>query len=263
MPQRIFLSLTTTILLFIMYSCNVNSDPVKVIIDKKADKSTKITIDGNQVYNMKSDTALPVMLSAGKHTVAVNDSTAREFTVGNKGGILNLDDQEYVAYEIKYVAEDRNNRLGFDMTDMIMKSTILLDSFIIVPKGPLSKADSMLRKIVPKLQASKDGNYYTGGLDEENKGFHGLKKTGKGKLFIDRFWDYSMGEEIPQTIQVRTNSSFGTTSTTRSSIMHADIFLLYALMNNEEFTVKSLKSIMEGREDQQKEKELKKKQMDF
>jgi hypothetical protein len=262
MPQRIFQSLTATILLFIMYSCNTNSGPVKVLIDKKADKPTKITIDGSQVYNIKSDTALPVMLSSGKHTVAVNDSTAREFAVGNEGGILNLDDQVYVAYEIRYVSEDRNNGFGFDMNAMVLKSTILLDSFIIVPKGPLSKADSVLRKMVPKLQAS-DGNYYTGGFDEKNEGFHGLKKTGKGKLFIDKFWDYSMDEEIPQTIQVRTNSTFGTTSTTRSSIMHANIFLLYAMMNEEEFTVKSLKSVMEGKEDQQKEKELKKKQMEF
>jgi hypothetical protein len=263
MPQRIFQSLTATALLLIMYSCNTNSDPVKVLVDKRADKPTKITIDGTIVHTIKSDSALPVMLKPGKHTVAVNDSTAREFTVGNKGGILNLDDIDYVAYEIRYVAEDRSNRLGFDMNSFVLKSTILLDSFIIVPKGPLSKADSLLRKIVPKLQASKDGNYYSGGYDEENEGFHGLKKTGKGKLFINKFWDYSMDEDIPQTIQIRTNSSFGATSTTRSSIMHANIFLLYAMMNEEEFTVKSLRSVMEGREDQQKEKELKEKQLEF
>jgi hypothetical protein len=136
MPKRIFLALTAVAMLSIMYSCNTNSDPVKVIIDKKATKSTKITLDGTQVLHVVSDTALPVMLKPGKHTVAVDDSTAREFTVGKSGGILNLDDREFVVYEIKYVAENRNNRLGFDLSSMVLKSTILIDSFIIVPKGP-------------------------------------------------------------------------------------------------------------------------------
>jgi hypothetical protein len=73
-----------------------------------------------------------------------------------------------------------------------------------------------------------------------------------------------MDDEIPQTIQIRTSSSgFGSTSTTRSTILPANIFLLYALMNEEEFTVKSIRSIMEGKEDQIKEKELKEKQMEF
>jgi hypothetical protein len=242
-------------------SCGGNG-PARVVIDKKTDKPTKIAIDQKQVFNVKSDTSITIELEPGEHSVSVNDSASQAFTVGNKGGILNLDNQEYVAYEIKYVAESSDDRLGFDFNEYVVKSTILLDSFIIVPKGPLSKADSVLRKMLPKLQ-ERNGNYYNDMVDPNNKAFHGLKKIGKGQLFVEKFWDYNFDDTIPQTITIRTSKTFGARSATRSAVMPANVFLFYAVMNPEQYTVKSIKNVMEGKEDTQKEKELEQKQMDF
>lgn len=252
--------------LILLSSCGGESftGPVKIAINKRAEKPIKIVIDGKETFNVKSDTTFAWTLSQGKHTVSVDDSTAREFTVGKRGGLLNLDDRDFVVYEIRYTSQDPSAIKGFDINSMIVKSTILIDSFIIVPKGPLSNADSSLRKILPDLQKSKNGTYYAGYKGENEEAFHGLTRIGKGKLFIDKFWDYNLADEIPETLTIQTSKySVGNVSATRSSIMVADYFLIYAIMNQEEFTVKSIKSIMEGSEDKRKQKELEEKQMDF
>jgi hypothetical protein len=264
MPKQIAALLTVIVIVFSLSisSCGISSTTPKVVIDKRADKPTKISIDEKQIININSDTTITIELEAGKHTVSVNDSAKQEFTVSDKGGLLNLDNQEYVAYEIKYVASNPSDRFGLDFSDYVVKSTILIDSFIIVPKGPLSKADSALRKILPKLQQA-EGNYYSDMVDPHNELFHGLKKMGKGQLFIEKFWNYNMNDTIPQTITIRTSSTFGTRSATRSAILPAKTFLVFAVFNPEMYTVKTIKDVMEGKEDHVKEKELKEKQMDF
>jgi hypothetical protein len=100
---------------------------------------------------------------------------------------------------------------------------------------------------------------------DTNETIAGLKKFGKDKLYIERFWDYTLNQEIPKTLQVRVNKNaiFSSSTTTRTSVMHAEMFLFYAMMNTEEYTVKSIKQIRESKEDVIKEKEKIKKQRAF
>lgn len=248
--------------LLFLFSCSSENKKLNILIDAHYGKAVKLVFDGKDTLKIAKDTSLVYSITSGIHKVSVNDSAAKEFTVSEKGGLLNLSNREFVAYEIKYVSQD-NSRANFaDFNDFVLKSTILIDSFVVVPNGLLSKADSSIRKILPKLRES--GTYYTGGAIENDDAFHGLKKFGKGKLFVDKFWDYDLFDDIPQTISVQTSKyAVGNTSATRSSILPVSTFLIYAILNKDEFTVKSVKSIMEGTEDRAKQKELEGKQMAF
>jgi len=248
--------------LLFLFSCSTENKKLNILIDAHYGKAVKLIFDGKDTLTIARDTSLLYSTTEGVHKVSVNDSTAKEFTVGEKGGLLNLNNREFVAYEIKYVSQD-NSRANFaDFNDFVLKSTILIDSFVVVPNGLLSKADSSIRQILPKLRES--GTYYSGGIHESDDAFHGLKKFGKNKLFVDKFWDYDLFDEIPQTISVQTSKyAVGNTSATRSSILPVNTFLIYAFLNKDEFTVKSVKSIMEGTEDKAKQKELENKQMAF
>lgn len=248
--------------LLFLFSCSPENKKLSILIDAHYGKAVKLVLDGKDTLKIANDTSLLYSSTSGKHTISVNDSTPKEFTIGEKGGLLNLNGREFVAYEIKYVSQD-NSRANFtDFNDFVLKSTILVDSFVIVPKGALSNADSSIRKILPKLRES--GTYYAGSKFDTEETFHGLKKFGKDKLFVDKFWDYDRFDDIPQTISVKTSKyAVGNTSATRSSILPVTTFLIYAILNKDEFTVKSIKSITEGTEDKAKQKELEDKQMEF
>lgn len=264
-----FLFYLLTIALFLS-SCN--TDPVKVYVDKElAGKDTSFTIifDGKDTFSI-SDNKKIVNLKPGKHTFTLKGTPAKEFTVGDKGGILNIDDQEYVAFEIEYSSTSVKGLKGFSMNDMSVKSVILIDSFIIAPKhGITDIADSSLRKVLPELQKAKNGNYYafghgsSAGSDYDvNDNVFGLKKFGKGRLFVNKFWDYNPGEDIPKTIEMRTTTP-GLGSTTKSAVMDASMFLLLARLSPEVYTVKTIEEVKAGRDDAEKDKEKEEKQMKF
>lgn len=248
--MRIILLMITCAI--VVSSCN--TQPVTVMVDKIfTDTNTVSTIvfDGKDSFAIK-DTAIAVQLKPGNHSFVLNNQTAKEFTVGENGGLLNLDNQEYIVHEIEYAATQQTNMVGFN--PMRVKAVVLLDSNIIIPKNGASiKSDSMLQVILPKLQAAKNGNYF-GFLHQKNlesydtnETIAGIKKFGKDKLYIERFWDYTLNQTIPKTLEVRVNKNalFSSSTTTRSSIMPAKMFLLYAMFNKEEYIVKSIQQINE------------------
>jgi len=249
-------------LIIICSSCS--HDPVKVVFDKKDLKTGKIKIDNKDQYNFNSK-AISLKLMPGKHSFILNNEPSKDFTVGDNGGMLNLDNQEYVAYEVEYT--DASSQSTFSMNSMKMKAAILIDSFVIIPKAAFGKqSDSSLKNLLPQLQQAKNGNYFFGKDYDTNGDVQGLKKFGKDKLFIDGFWDYAVGEDIPKTLTVTTQKnsfSIGRASTTRVAVMHAHIFLFAAMMAPEEYTVKSIATILAGEEDKANEEIKKKSQMKF
>jgi hypothetical protein len=256
-------------LVLIIAFASCSSDPVKIVVDKKDLTTGKITIDGKQTYNFK-DSVVSFELMPGKHSFVLNNEAPKEFTVGEQGGLLNLDNQEYVAYEIEYAEQNSNS--NFSMNSMSMKAMVMIDSFIIIPKAGFGRqADSSLRKVLPDLKAAKNGNFFfrfkgEGNPYDTDQSVHGLKKFGKDQLYIERYWDYTLGEEVPQTLTIMTKKnsiSFGSSSTTRTSIMHAPIFLLMARLSPEEYTIKSIAEIEAGTEDKVKEEIKEKNQMKF
>ncbi|MES1181431.1 MAG: hypothetical protein ABUL44_01420 [Flavobacterium sp.] len=254
-------------LLIVLASCS--SDPVKVVVDKKDLSKGKITIDGKDQRSFK-DSVIVLLLKPGKHTVAIDNEAAKDFTVGDNGGLLNLDNQEYVAYEIEYAEQNSNS--SFTMNSMRLKAMMLIDSFVIIPKGAFAgHTDSSLRKLLPALKQAKNGNYFysmgnEGNVYDNSLSVQGIKKFGKDKLYIESFWDFTLGEKIPETLTITTRKSsisIGTSSTTRTSIMHAPLFLLMARLTPEEYTIKTIAEIEAGTEDKEKEATRQQSQMKF
>ena len=255
-------------LVLLLASCS--SDPVKVVIGKTYDAdslTTKhwIVIDGKD--STKLDTiAKNIMLKPGDHTFVLDNGKSQSFKVGEKGGLLNPTYDEYIGYEIEYADKSKSSMSTFNMNSMRYKSILLLDSFVIIPsKNAGNGADSSLRSVLPKLLASKNGNLFLGSEDyDTNDQIQGLKKFGKDKLFIDKFWDYDLGQDPPEQIQVQTSKfDIGNSSTTKTSVLSSKYFLLIAMISTDEFTVKSLKSIREGKEDKIKDQEKTDAQMKF
>jgi hypothetical protein len=244
-----------------------------VVVDKKAADSThyKIMIDGKIVLNFSGDSTTAVKLNPGEHYVQVNDSAKRNFTVTADGGILNLDNQEYVVYEIKYTGQtndgfngnlkDRLADINMEMGQFRMRAAILVDSFIIFPKTKRPPPDSVLRALIPKLtgDSSNDNN------NNRAYAYGSLRKTGKGQLFVPKTWDYSMTDSIPETLTVTTSKySIGSSTQTRTTILRARNFLFAVLLSGQEdYSVKSLSEIRKGSEDKKKTKEKESKQMEF
>jgi hypothetical protein len=257
--------ITVIIVTFFSLLSACTTNPADVVIDKngKDSSNTKITIDGKMVIHLKGDSTTVIKLLPGEHFLQVNDSSKRNFSVTEKGGILNLDNQEYVMYEITYKNSDYNGGIDFEKfrieQNFPVSAAILVDSFVIIPKTYSAPADSTLRELLPKIFAENEQN---GNADHS---FNGLKKIGKGQLFIDKFWDYSMTDSLPETVEI-TTSKYGLSgnTATRTCILRARHFLLSVILSGkEEYYVKSLKQIREGREDKKELKEKKTKQMDF
>jgi hypothetical protein len=162
-------------------------------------------------------------------------------------------------YEIKYTSGGTSP--GLDMDPFRMKSAILIDSFVIIPKTRSIPADSALRVLIPKLMKKQS----TANASLSNENVRGLKLIGKDQFFIEKFWDYSMTDSIPETIEIQTSKySIGNDSRTKTSIVRSGIFLMSVLLSDQdEYIVKSLHEIREGKEDKEKVKEQQSKQMEF
>ena len=246
------------------------SSSVSVFIEKKNAKD-RIIIDNKDTLPMK-DSVLTIQLSEGTHLVKINDEPNKDFIIGDKGGILNLGNREYVAYEIEYAAEKKKS--GFNFNSLVVKSVLLIDSFVITSKKGVSfVSDSSLKNIIPELLAAKNGNYYFGhdkGYDTNDR-ISGLKKFGKDQLFINKFWDYTTTKEIPETVEIQQSKySVMDASATRTAIMHANMFLFAAMMTSDEYIVRSIKAIEAGENDKMakkqeetKEAKVEEKQMKF
>jgi hypothetical protein len=121
---------------------------------------------------------------------------------------------------------------------------------------------------LPDLQKTKNGNFYFNAKEtaeyDVNEKVKGIKKFGKDKLFIDQFWDFTLNEKVPETIQIMTRkNSIGVNTTTRNSVLNADLFKIIALLTPDEYKVKTVKQVLEGKEDKLEDNKKIKKQMQF
>ena len=166
-------------LVVILLTIGCSYPAVTVVIDKKDLSNGKITID-DTMHCLFSDSLIRVQLIPGRHIIRYGNNEQKDFFVRTNGGLLNLDNQEYVAYEVEY--QDKESKISFSMNAMTGKATILIDSFIISQKTGISfTSDSMLNTIVPILLKSKNGNYLFQIKNNENgydtsESVFGLKK---------------------------------------------------------------------------------------
>jgi hypothetical protein len=234
--------------LAVLTSCGSNK-PVKVVIDNADGDTSTVVIDGKTTVKLQGDTTMIVELKPGKHSLVVNNGKAQEFKVGRKGGLLNIDNVEYIAYEVEYSASKLSGS-GLNFSGNTLKAMVVVDSFLIKEKGSMSPvSENLMQQKLDEIMKDPDGNIFPTKMGETD--IHGLRKFGKDKLFIDRFWDYNMTEEMPERIQIRARKGDLNASSSRSQIVRAKLFLLMAMLNRDVYEVRSFESIRTGKKDEE------------
>ena len=224
----------TLLICFIFLSCK----EVTVVVDRAIDDSLNgpihLVIDEKYDFKNIADTSFALKLKPGTHRMKINHGKEQEFEVGDDGGILNISNQEYVAFEIQFKnihpAKD-----AFDLEEMRLRFPAIIDSYFVSIKSKPDEVvpDTTIIGLLPYLTGEKKS------IISEEENVSGLRTVGKNTLFIDRFWDFDITDSIPRQI-----SEFNPNkSTTKSSIRRARFFLLLAQLDSEQYFVRSIPEI--------------------
>ncbi|MFP9098088.1 hypothetical protein ACLI09_03475 [Flavobacterium sp. RHBU_24] len=222
MKNSLILKFAILSLSFVIISCKREQVGIKII-------GKEDVVSDTLIFNSK-DTIIThgvidsVFLSPyQKHTFTLNGSEPTAFNLREKGGILNIYNTEFVVYNVRYDEDDPNNE-KYENAEINLMSCVMIDSFLIFEKKFENqlKDPNELRKIITEISGKKNGNYKTyyderqeliegGDYDTLNTldGFE-FKKIGKDKIFIEKFWDYDMNDNIPEEITVRTRKDHTT-----------------------------------------------------
>lgn len=265
MHKWIKLFLLICILCTINFSCQMNN-PTKeaeVVINNNndipnQDSFVNVVIDDTLNFEVANDTSIAIVLPLGKHTLKVNNISKGKFTVKENGGMINLNNIEFVIFDILYQSAMFKQYNLENKTFNTRSNVIVVDSFVIHEKIVNDGyPDSILMKFITGSDSTT--NDETGELAYQNN-MYGLKIVGKGQIYIDRDWDYGFTDVIPK--QIETEGAHGLVSnTSKSTILPAKLFLMYVMLYEDEYVVKNIQDVRKGIND--KKKENKKKQLEF
>lgn len=193
--------------------CSCTVKKAEVIIDNTAVSNSKVVIDDTMTLKPGATTGRygKILLSTGNHSFSMNGGEKKPFTVGENGGLLNLSGEEYVIFPLKFT----NIKSGEEFGKTINVSwPIVIDSFLIRDAGNGTDEKSMLQ--VLQSPAMKDMIGYD------------LTKTESGQIFIEKTWDYGLGEDVPTEITVSVQNKNAQTNEYKFKLTTAKAFLNYA-----------------------------------
>jgi hypothetical protein len=206
----------TFFLVAALLSCE--SKMVEVSVSNAIISSQKIVIDDTLVLKVKPDskTYSTLQLSTGSHSFSINGTTKQNFKVGDEGGILNLNQQEFVIYPITY-----SNTTAADINHDIVNLNypIIIDSFIVYNRGMVNAQSELISFL--KNENIKDF------LNRD------IIKTPANQLFINKTWDYNVDQEPSDSISVKVETKDTKTHGFRKKILDSRTFLLYAMLGKE------------------------------
>ncbi len=242
----------------LLASCN--SDKVKIVVSRDEDnllnKSKLMVIDDKDTIRMQ-DTTFDIYITTGIHHLKFDTGEPVKIVVQKEGGMLNVDNQEFVAFEVSYEdIPNGHNDKGLDISKARIYPTvaIIIDSMIITLATESHYVPYLDRQmLLDSLLASKNGNLMA--LDkiipgyDESEAISKFKKFGKNKMYIHKFWDYHVNEDMPDTISIKKRKSdFAFSSTTsRTTVLPASTFLLLAMMAPDEYLVRSYQEFVENK----------------
>lgn len=251
-------------------SCNTNTTikSAGVVINnessEKENESIKhIVIDDSLAYDIAIDTSILINLSVGKHILNINKIPKGDFFVNENGGMINLNEIEFVIYNINYEGSIAS-KLGMNNNTYNFRSNvILIDSFVVQEKIAKDEyPDSVLMKFLTGSDSTTI-DQVTGKLAYKNMN-NDFRNVGKGKIYIERDWDYGLTDTIPEQIETTGDANIGgLTTIEKSTIVSAKLFLIYAMLSKDEYIVKDIRDVRKGKNDSRKEKNNKEKQMEF
>jgi hypothetical protein len=258
--------------LFLFSACS--SEPVSVFVYAKSEVKPiieQIIIDKTDTFKLELDT-LTIKLKPGKHSIVFLNKPSQEFEVGEKGGMLNLVNQEFIAYEVLY-GEEYSRMISENISKRSPKAILQIGDVIYMsPVMAKRISDKLLRRILPTISKSKNGNFVINdnelritGEDtsvlkgdaeyDTNDKVLGYKKFGNNSLYINKFWDYGLGEELPETIKSKSGSIRN-----QVAVISKSTFMMAALLGEDIVTPIPISDIEQGLRDAEKLKEKVKEQ---
>jgi len=246
------------ILATLLYSCtkplnitvvtNITSGPNTIIFD---DKDTLIA----------NKPASSIFLSPYKeHSYSINNSKPQNFRLFDREGILNIARKEFVILQTRYESVNEEG-VALDMYEFTMTSYMLIDSFLVCHKGSEITDKAKLKTLVDSIKVSKNGNYkdpiaerFRALEDYDNsEEVNNFKKIGNKDLFIPKFWDYNLGDTIPEEIKVRESKERlkYKRNVKKNFIIFADDFLAFAKLSKD-YSVVNVRDLLRAKIDNRK-----------
>lgn len=222
-------------------ACGSKQKAVVVLDKSSADNlPMDITIDDTMKIHLVSDTCFDLNLLEGEHVLKSKNLT-QTFKVKESGGIINLDNTEYVIYPIEY----SSSKLSIGA--MRNETPIIIDSFIVFKNKEMfgkkvPTSDKKLLAMMPKIEKNVVS-------DVDATKTHKFTKVGKDQFYIHKSWDFNLNDHIPETIEIKGVGG----STIKYAAMRADYFLLSLYLGNTEYSARTIADVKDGLYDKEQE----------
>lgn len=203
--------------LCILIGCS--NEPVSVIVNSDFIEKNNILIDGVKVrHDETAKRYQKILIKPGDHKVSINGGKEKQFNVSKMGGLLNLDEQEYVLMPIHYQTKE-------SITTSSRPIPVIFDSLVALHKNLGTDQEKIIKFLSNKR--FKGSAMYCGG-----------EKYGKDELFINKKWHYGIDEEIPS--EINEERPQGWELEVRTKLMEANLFFLLAKIS-EEYEIQIIK----------------------
>ncbi|MBL8000527.1 MAG: hypothetical protein JNL05_01080 [Flavobacteriales bacterium] len=226
----------------LLLSC---SDPVQVTV--ACNDQRPVVFDGSDTLVPRSVVDSIALDPNGLHSCTTASGRTVEFRLGARPGLLNLDSSTFVVFTVDYRSSEKDLN-----GPQIIVGHVLVDSFLVYRKPfPDSHLDdSTAVRIAARLRA--DGNYAEAITPfgrrplqsyARTRNVAGVRAIGPEEVFVERFWDFDLGQEIPSSITVAVNKGLERIDTERqrTAIMESHRFLVFASLSPEVYEVIDLR----------------------
>ena len=205
-----------SIILFCLTSCKVD-----VYFSSEFVKENEVLLNGK--YNLADytqDTEYSVIeINSGTFEVSINGKEREVYT--RQGGMLNLNEEEFVIYPLIYssISYQRYNGFGFpivvDSTVYYRRNTLMGE----ISAEQIDKEKEIKRGYVPyDLRIAR--TFKTGVIRSTD-------------FFAEKGWDFDINEDPPEKISIRTNSNSGRTGELKSKLLSSKSFKILTLVSDE------------------------------
>jgi hypothetical protein len=237
---------------FILISC---SNPLEVtVVTCQKEKPDTIVFNKKDTLFIKNKIGTILLDANKKHTFSVNNSRIREFNLRNTGGLLNIEGNEFVVFNVSF---NKIGIEGYDHAQILRLSHVLIDSFLVSPKMENRYVNNKIYigNIVDSILVRKNGNYSPLINDIEHllsedydvsTEVWGIKKIGAQNSFIEKFWDYGLEEKVPDSLIVKIRKQDKNSSIYKAAkkILLAKDFLILASQTPSKYTVIDVRDIL-------------------
>lgn len=242
------------IFIFLLVSCSKIKTRVEVSYNPSTQKGT-LLVDDEFPFKLSADsTSVSILLDPGNHKFKLNNGKEFIQNIPQKGGLLNLNDENFVTLIQPYGSGgDENSIFGNNKDISMNEHFVIIDSMIYFYKKDTLQdiSDAHIKKVLEINNKSRVQNSF---MEYYEK-----------KKFIPKDWDFGLNEDFPETIKERSSSSGSMRIglTYKSKIIQAPLFKLYAMMTPQYFVVRNLKDIEENKLDKNDDDKKIKEQMKF